>query len=79
MRQETYSKQYRRRIKTRNQRKRDIFGNISLALVLFGLCAAIVMWMTVMTCKALNHPAEQPITYAEHIARFGGENHDIQK
>ena len=64
--------------KTRNERKRDFFENICFGIVLLGLCFAITMWLTLIACEALEHPAEQPITYAEHIARFGGESDAIQ-
>lgn len=64
--------------KTRNQRKRDIFEHICVSLVFLGLCFALAVWLTLMGCKALEHPAEQPITYEEHIGRFqsGGVPHE---
>lgn len=61
--------------RTRNQRKQDIIESIIayliVGVILFGSCVILCG----MGVKSLNHPAEQPITYEQHIARYmGGEN-----
>ena len=54
-----------RRHRTRNQRKlelvKNVFVGIALVLMWFVLC-------TVMVKAWLGHPAEQPVTYEEHMA-----------
>ena len=61
--------------RTRNQRKQDIIESIItyliVGVILFSSCAILCG----MAVKALNHPAEQPITYEQHIARYqnGGD------
>lgn len=64
--------------RTRNQRKREIIEHICFSLVFLVLCFALALWLTLTACKAWNHPAEQPITYSEHIERFGGADNAIQ-
>ena len=61
--------------KTRNQRKQDIIDRLIafliVGVILFSTCTILCG----MAVKALNHPAEQPITYEQHISRYmGGEN-----
>jgi hypothetical protein len=57
--------------KTRYERRRDRFKNIMascIALVVFFLVTLLLLGMA---CQAwCEHPAEQPISYEQHIARF---------
>lgn len=59
--------------RTRNQRKQDIIDRliafVIVGVILFSSCAILCG----MAVKALNHPAEQPITYEQHISRYGGD------
>lgn len=59
--------------KTREQRKRilrDVVDGILIMLAALAVMAVLCGFVGGMVCDALAHPAEQPITYAEHIARF---------
>ena len=65
--------------KTRNQRKRERLGDIINGIVAFAVFFIVTLFLLGMACKAwVECPAEQPITYAEHIARFGGADHALQ-
>ena len=65
--------------KTRNERKRDLIYQIVASLILLAVCFLLMTLLCGMACKAwVECPAEQPITYAEHIARFGGADHAVQ-
>lgn len=65
--------------KTRNERRRDTIENIFTGFCVVALCLLVVTLLCGMACKAwCEHPAEQPITYEEHIARFGGAVNAIQ-
>ena len=37
--------------------------------------ALLILWTVCicMFCKALDHPAEQPISYAQHMEMIGGD------
>lgn len=69
MQQKSFTKQSRSR--TRSQRKRE---RIRTACMAFAL---MMLWMMVfmMMGKALDHPAEQPVTYAEYMETFGGDSY----
>jgi hypothetical protein len=60
--------------KTRNQRKQEIIDRIVAGLFVGLFMAAVAMLLCGMCCVAWNHPAEEPITYEEHMERFGGIN-----
>lgn len=61
--------------KTRNQRKQDVLERIFAFLIVGVICISVCALLCGMVCKALEHPAEQPITYEQHISRYqnGGE------
>ena len=62
MQQKNSTKQSRSR--TRNQRKRERIQTACMA------AALMILWMilcTVMVKAWLGHPAEQPVTYEEHV------------
>ena len=57
--------------KTRNERKRDRRENFITGLVVAAVFFIVTLFLCGMACKAwCECPAERPITYAEHIARF---------
>lgn len=56
--------------KTRNEHRRDLLDIVIGGLVAVGVMFIVTMLLCGMAVEAWNHPAEQPITYAEHIARF---------
>ena len=59
--------------KTRNERKQAIIDRIIAVLAVFAVFAGIILFLCGMACKVwVYHPAEQPITYEQHMARFGG-------
>lgn len=62
------TKQYR---KTRNQRKREARQTY------FMVGALLIMWVLLlgMFVKALDHPAEQPVSYAAHMEVIGGDSY----
>lgn len=76
MKQQNISKQSRQHegSRTRNQRKRELRRIICLS------AALLIMWMMLCTIfvKAwMDHPAEQPVSYAEHMATIqiiGGDS-----
>ena len=63
-----------RRHKTRNQRKRELMRSVCLG------CACALLWMmlcTVLVVAWAGHPAEQPISHAEHmefVQSIGGDS-----
>lgn len=76
MKQQSISKQsvQHGRSRTRNQRKRElvknVFMGIALVLLWFVLC-------TIMVKAWLGHPAEQPVSYEEHVVfvqTIGGDS-----
>ena len=75
MQQRSFSKQCsssaRSRQKTRNQRKREFIKSVCLMVVAMVMCC--FLGMTALKVWA-EHPAEQPITYQQHMASIrGGE------
>ena len=73
MQQKNSTKQSRSR--TRNQRKRELRRLICMAAAV-GMLMASVMCM--MVKAFFEHPAEQPITYAEHMQTvliIGGDSY----
>ncbi len=56
--------------KTRNQRKREVLEHIIASVVVMAVMLGISLLLFVMVGKALEHPAEQPITYEQHMASF---------
>ncbi len=56
-----------RRHRTRNQRKRELIQTFCMA------CACALIWMmlcTVFVVAWAGHPAEQPVSYAEHMEKI---------
>ena len=72
MQQKSFSNQYSARgskRRTRNQRKRDAIKNTVLIL------AAVAIWLAVSNYSLkmwAEHPAEQPITYQQHMESIMG-------
>ena len=65
--------------KTRNQRKRELMEQILASAILLAVCILVMTLRCGMACKAfVECPAEQPVSYAEHMERFGGANYAIQ-
>lgn len=58
--------------KTREQRKREVVEHLIASVVAMAILAGACVLLCGMVCEGLNHPAEQPITYQEHLARIGG-------
>lgn len=59
--------------KTRNRRRRELLENIVSGLIVF----VVVFVATFLLCGMAfqiwaTHPAEQPITYEQHIANMNG-------
>lgn len=72
MQQKNFTKQSRSRSsRTRNQRKRELRRLICMAAAI-GMLYASVMCMMVKAW--FEHPAEQPVTYAEHMESIGGDS-----
>jgi hypothetical protein len=60
--------------RTRNERRRDFIESIIFSVILVVIGFALTATMCLMMCKAwATHPAEQPITYAQHMEAIGGE------
>lgn len=57
--------------KTRNQRKRDVLEHLIASVAAMAILAVACVLLCGMMCQALEHPAEQPITYEQHIQRGG--------
>ena len=59
--------------KTRKQRKRERLEHLAASLVVVALFFGACLLLCGMACHTwATHPAEQPITYQEHLAQFGG-------
>ena len=69
MQQKSFTKQSRSR--TRNQRKREFIRTLCMSIAALLLS---VMVLTMMVKAFVEHPAEQPISYAEHMAAIGGDS-----
>lgn len=71
MQQGSFTKQSssRRRSKTRNQRKREFIKSVCLMVVVMVMCC--FLGMTALKVWAA-HPAEQPITYQQHMESIRG-------
>lgn len=75
MKHENISKQsvqQGRRQRTRNQRKRD---RARTACMMIFLVILSMMLCTVMVKAWAEHPAEQPVSYAEHMISIGGDSY----
>ena len=64
----------RSRSRTRNQRKRELIRTFCMA------CVCALLWMmlcTIFVVAWAGHPAEQPVSYAEHmefVQSIGGDS-----
>ena len=74
MKQQNTSKQSKQhgRSKTRNQRKRELRRLICMS---FALGLLWLMVFSMMVSAWAEHPAEQPVTYAEHMEAIGGDSY----
>lgn len=60
-----------RRHRTRNQRKRDMIRSFCMGFV----CVLLWLMLCTVIVRAWGHPAEQPISYAEHMEAIGGDSY----
>lgn len=76
MKHYVYSKQYRRPRSARKSRLADLMITFGATVIAFVLIAAMAVMMVRVWAT---HPAEQPITYAEHMAYIqnGGDTYGI--
>ena len=68
------------RRKTRNQRRQESMENILAAIVVLAFTCGLCLLLCVAACRALEHPAEQPIDGREYIemVQMWGADHAIQ-
>ena len=71
-----YSKQYRKPKAARKSKMAELIITFGLTVITFMLVTAMAL---VMVYVWATHPAEQPITYAEHMAciQNGGDTYGI--
>lgn len=60
--------------KTRNERRREQRETIFTVFCVVAVFLLVITLLCGMVVKALECPAEQPITYEQHMERFGGVN-----
>lgn len=58
--------------RTKKERRRDFIDGIITGLLVLAVMGCVALLLCGMAGEAMEHPAEQPITYEEHMERFGG-------
>lgn len=60
--------------KTRNERKREQMESLFAGLCVVAVFLLVITLLCGMAVRAMECPAEQPITYEQYMERFGGVN-----
>lgn len=63
--------------KTRNQRRREMLEHLFTGFALIAMCVLLMAVLCGMACKALEHPAEQPVDgreYIEMVQKWGADH-----